>query len=433
MANMTNFLNSMLGNPLTHMGLGMLAQSGASRLPQGMSGVGRGGLLGMQSFMQQQQATELNKLRQLKRNQLEQEQAALARILGSAGGESSHPGRGSGTPGTGLRGGESIESVLPSMLQVPELRKSALEGMLASQGPQGAFEGKGMTAQAANQYIDQQTRAFEAANPDATPEQVAVFRQQVTDAMAKRHLMTPSTGYDPVTGAPRIMQPPPLPELGEASQPPTAQPPTAPSKVGRQLTEPELDRANLPPGTLAIHTQSGVPKVIRVPSEAQQKARHFAQRMRGAESETWEDEQGQMQTSGLTALEKNPEKLTGRLQFMTAQSGALGESVIGSEYARYLQYARTWIAGLLRYDSGAAVPEEEFWRYFTTNFAMPGNDEAIIRQKQRARKREADSLAKTGRLSDGSAPWEERQGTSTPGQAAGARTPPPPGFIPLPP
>lgn len=144
----------MLGNPLLHMGLGILSQSGPSPYPQGLAPIGRGGLLGMQSFQDQQLAAERQKLMQARLEEIQRqqeqasaEQAAINAIVGTAPtpgvpGRSAldHPGRAAmaavpGTPGTGLRGGQSIEELLPSMLQTQSLRGPAIQGMLSGLAP----------------------------------------------------------------------------------------------------------------------------------------------------------------------------------------------------------------------------------------------------------------------------------------------------------
>lgn len=58
---------------------------------------------------------------------------------------------------------------------------------------------------------------------------------------------------------------------------------------------------------------------------------------------------------------------------------------MSAEQQQYQQGARVWISGLLRYDSGAAVPEDEFDRYFTTYFAQGGDSDAVIAQKTASR------------------------------------------------
>lgn len=64
------------------------------------------------------------------------------------------------------------------------------------------------------------------------------------------------------------------------------------------------------------------------------------------------------------------------------------------EYNSYKQAARQWISGVLRLDSGAAVPDSEFATYFATYFPQPGEGEAIVAQKKAAR----EQVMQTGRM-----------------------------------
>lgn len=64
------------------------------------------------------------------------------------------------------------------------------------------------------------------------------------------------------------------------------------------------------------------------------------------------------------------------------------------EYNSYKQAARQWISGVLRADSGAAVPDSEFTTYFATYFPQPGEGEAIVAQKKAAR----EQVMQTGRM-----------------------------------
>jgi len=65
--------------------------------------------------------------------------------------------------------------------------------------------------------------------------------------------------------------------------------------------------------------------------------------------------------------------------------GAIGNFVKSPEYQTYQASAREWIAGLLRLDSGAAVPDTEFARYFSTFFIEPNDNPQTIANKKAAR------------------------------------------------
>jgi hypothetical protein len=69
-------------------------------------------------------------------------------------------------------------------------------------------------------------------------------------------------------------------------------------------------------------------------------------------------------------------------------------TLTSDEYNSYKQAARQWISGVLRLDSGAAVPDSEFATYFATYFPQPGEGEAIVAQKKAAR----EQVMQTGRM-----------------------------------
>jgi hypothetical protein len=151
-----------LGNPLLHMGLGILSQSGATRLPQGGAGIGRGGLLGMESFRQQQQSqavqqamrqqaelkqAQMDALRQAQEQELASRGAYLA-LLGNraapamgTGSEFDHPGKfgAQAVPGAGMLGGEiGLNEAALKMMAIPGYEKIGA-GLL---GQQTAAAGK---------------------------------------------------------------------------------------------------------------------------------------------------------------------------------------------------------------------------------------------------------------------------------------------------
>lgn len=70
----------------------------------------------------------------------------------------------------------------------------------------------------------------------------------------------------------------------------------------------------------------------------------------------------------------------------------VGEALSSESYQSYLNESREWIAGLLRLDSGAAVPEEEFWRYFKTYFPQPNESAKQAEEKYYSRLGAAESL-----------------------------------------
>lgn len=80
---------------------------------------------------------------------------------------------------------------------------------------------------------------------------------------------------------------------------------------------------------------------------------------------------------------------------MVSQVPGVGNTgyLTSNEFNSYKQAARQWISGVLRLDSGAAVPESEFKTYFETYFPQPGEGEDIVAQKKAAR----EQVMSTGR------------------------------------
>lgn len=115
------------------------------------------------------------------------------------------------------------------------------------------------------------------------------------------------------------------------------------------------------------------------PTEAQSKAFNFWSRMQGAQENIEE------------LTRKNPDFNPGRV----GEPGRLpvvGNIIASPEWRQYKSNAREWISGILRLDSGAAVPETEFWSYFETYFAQPGDDPATLADKERRRRSAENTL-----------------------------------------
>ena len=111
----------------------------------------------------------------------------------------------------------------------------------------------------------------------------------------------------------------------------------------------------------------------------EQKAVSMAGRMRGAEAKM--AEAGYMPTGA-----------GGLASQAAAAVPGIGNMITPADYQAYKQSAMEWITGLLRLDSGAAVPETEFARYFKTYFPQPGDDLKTIQQKTESRQRAVASL-----------------------------------------
>ena len=75
----------------------------------------------------------------------------------------------------------------------------------------------------------------------------------------------------------------------------------------------------------------------------------------------------------------------------------VGASVFGNwvqsdQGQRWQSAAREWMAPVLRYESGAAIPPEEFETYYNIYFPVPGDSDATIKQKAQARKTIEDAM-----------------------------------------
>lgn len=154
------------------------------------------------------------------------------------------------------------------------------------------------------------------------------------------------------------------------------------SQVGKMLTTEEKAAVGLPQDGVYAWGQNGQPKEVFKPTEGALKAGSFVQRMSGAES-------------NLRPLESSAfAEVTSRTNYLAANNplASLTMGMVSQDYQKYMQAAREWISGLLRYDSGAAVPDSEFMRYFYTYFAYPGEGQEVIRQKQEARERAMKGL-----------------------------------------
>ena len=82
-----------------------------------------------------------------------------------------------------------------------------------------------------------------------------------------------------------------------------------------------------------------------------------------------------------------------------------GNYVVSEQGQKYQAAAKDWIAGALRLDSGAAVPETEFQRYFKTYFPQPGDSPEVILQKAASRVAFEDALrTASGGIADALAP-----------------------------
>jgi hypothetical protein len=117
-------------------------------------------------------------------------------------------------------------------------------------------------------------------------------------------------------------------------------------------------------------------------NEGQRKAAAFAARAEGAEKNL----------AGINAQGFTSPRL---MTWMTSESPYAAFVASGPEQ-KYFQAAREFISAVLRQDSGAAVPEVEFKRYFSTYFPVPGDGPDVMQAKQQARQRVIAELKALG-------------------------------------
>lgn len=96
--------------------------------------------------------------------------------------------------------------------------------------------------------------------------------------------------------------------------------------------------------------------------------------------------------TSIKSLGYAPTGAGGAIAKWSAEVPGVGNIITSESFQAYQQAAREWISGLLRYDSGAAVPETEFSRYFNTYFPQPGDSAQTIKQKDQSRKLAAQSM-----------------------------------------
>lgn len=148
------------------------------------------------------------------------------------------------------------------------------------------------------------------------------------------------------------------------------------SGLGRQLlTEDQLKEMGFKPGSIVQMDGKGGLKVLqqggdKIP-EGTQRSMSYLSRMQNAEKNLAEN--------GYT-----PQGLAGAANIAASMVPG-GNFLVSGNFQKYQASAREWISGVLRYDSGAAVPDSEFNRYFNTWFAQPGDGPETIEQKEQMR------------------------------------------------
>ena len=332
-------------NPYLQAGIGLLSGNQGitgdaafrNALAGGMSGVLRGQTIAsdIAQRQQQQQLAQLQ-LQQAQRQIAQQQalQAAAPQLVPAILGED---------PQARREAWGNILSANPQML--PQILSAQIK-----QTPTGMFQGTGMTAQDSN-LVMQLAPKVQAGT--ATPDERTAY------SMAYQRLQQPTTLTTPE---------------GTYTRP------------GVQL--PSLPR---PAGLGAQGAPGFVPGFTpKPPTEGERKAAGQFTRMSTAQQ-------------GLMALETDPEFDVTNLKDWIGARMARGESATGTvlgtlftspKYQQYSAFAGDWIAGLLRYESGAAVPDSEFHRYFSIYFPLPGEDESTTRLKAQ-RRAAANSMVQT--------------------------------------
>lgn len=105
-------------------------------------------------------------------------------------------------------------------------------------------------------------------------------------------------------------------------------------------------------------------------------------------------------------------------KFADAAPGSVQAFIQSDDYRRYKAAASDWIKATLRKESGAAIPDNEMDSYFEQYFPQPGESQAVVEQKKRARAiQEKNMMQEAG-------PALQRRGVNeAPAQPVGVRTP----------
>lgn len=360
-------LQNVWQDPWFQAGVGMLS---ANRGPSGgdaLQNALRGGMQGMlrgqttvQDIQRQKAEAALAQQQQQQRAmQLEQQRRLAAAAPQLA------PALVSQDPQVQRQAISGIAGIYPEAL--PGMLGSVMKSQLAPREQPGIFQGTGMQAQDSNLVM---RLAPKIQADKATPE------EQTAYSMAYQRLQRPTTT---VTPEGTYIQP--------GMQLPTVPPPAGLS--GR--------RAGL-----------GVPGFTpKPPTQGERKALGQFERMSSAQH-------------GLMQFEQAPEFDAGNLKdwmgARLARSESAGGAIVGTmitspEYQQYSSFAGDWIAGLLRYESGAAVPESEFHRYFSIYFPLPGEDPQTTALKAQRRAAATSMVeASAGRAKDDK-DWRNRVDT----------------------
>lgn len=272
-------LNSgMLGD----LGQGLLSVSGYSTTP---TTIGQGLGLGLQAHQrnkrartQEEIARQQMTLAETQARIVQEKAAAEARARQIAAERAAA--RDAAIPGLLAKLPEGMREKAAAVFAADPVAGMKMITSALSDGPGGMFEGTGMDAQAMNQHMAAEMRAWKAANPNATPEQESSARQTLAANLSRWHLTQPrGSGVDPITGQVMTVSPPPLPLLGGAPQrgagllpapssggaPPrvseSAPPAATRGKPGQRLSDADRQSQGLGAGVY-VYDRNGIPKKV---------------------------------------------------------------------------------------------------------------------------------------------------------------------------
>ena len=229
----------------------------------------------------------------------------------------------------------------------------------------GAWQGTGFQAQAANTYNRLMGKLE--AGETLTPE------EQRNMSMAYQTLTAPQTVTTPegVYQRPGMALPAPIGMAG------------APGVMG--------------PGPSAGPGTPGVPGFTpKSATESERKAAALYGRMRSSNAALSDLEAREDFDPSAFSARTIKDYIGGRMKESASPvTSLIGAAITSDEYNLYTSAAGDFIASLLRYDSGAAVPDTEFYRYYGTYFPLSGEGREVMLAKARRRAEAERSLAQS--------------------------------------
>jgi hypothetical protein len=141
------------------------------------------------------------------------------------------------------------------------------------------------------------------------------------------------------------------------------------------LSPEQKGELNLDPKSAYVWNNQGIPTAVKPSSfsDVQLKSGTFAERM----------ENSRNTVSGLISSEFDPTELT---QYIGDNAGVLGNYALSDQQQMFIQASHDWIRAKLRKESGAVIAKEEMQKEYATYFPMPGDSDAVRKQKAGARK-----------------------------------------------